>query len=178
MGHLTKLLSALLTLCPSRNLLWQRASYIATSISPSLGDPGETCRQSRGEPQRRQECFHTFPTHKLPTSPYLSWDQGSHSNRQLRLVASNRPGTAPTDEKRNPLLSDIGCINHNQPELETFNGNIGHNSRPPSPAKTALISASRVRPTSKETPTLVRLPYAEKTLKSFSSTRQSEAQMK
>ncbi len=44
--------------------------------------------------------------------------------------------------------------------------------------KTTSTSASRLRPTSKETPTLVRLPYAEKTLKSLSSTRQSAPQVK
>ena len=37
---------------------------------------------------------------------------------------------------------------------------------------------SRLRPTSKETPALQRLTYAEKTTKSFSSTRESAVQMK
>ena len=38
----------------------------------------------------------------FPARPYLSWDQGSHSNHSLRLAASNRPGTAQTDEKKKP----------------------------------------------------------------------------
>ena len=39
------------------------------------------------------------------------------SNHPLRLAASYRPGTAPIDEKGNPLRSDIGRINRNQTEL-------------------------------------------------------------
>ncbi len=36
-----------LTLCPCRNLLWQRASYVATSTSPSLGDADLTTKKWR-----------------------------------------------------------------------------------------------------------------------------------
>ena len=95
----------------------------------------------------------------------------------LRLAASYRPGTAPSIEQVNPLHSGTGRINHNQPEIETFNGNIGHKQTAPFTCKTMSTSVSRLLPTSKETPALLRLPYAENTLKSFSSTRVSEAQM-
>ena len=63
-------------------------------------------------------------------------------------------------------------------ELKLFTATSTTTSRPPSPAKTTSTSASRLRPTSKETPALVPLPYAEKTLKSLSSTRQSAPQVK
>ena len=48
----------------------------------------------------------------------------------------------------------------------------------PSPAKTRLTFASRLRLISRETPALQQLSYAEKTTKSFSSTRESAVQMK
>ncbi len=34
-------------------------------------------------------------------------------------------------KKGNPLGSDIRCINRSHPELENFNGNIGHNQPAP-----------------------------------------------
>ena len=38
----------------------------------------------------------------LSVRPYLSWDQGSHSNHPLKLAASDRLRTAPTDDTKKP----------------------------------------------------------------------------
>ena len=69
-------------------------------------------------------------------------------------------------------------MNRNQTKLKLFTATSATTNRLPSPAKATSTSASRLRPTSKETPALVRLPYAEKTLKSLSSARQSALQVK
>ena len=61
-GHVTKSVAALLTLCPYRIWHRQRANYLAMSTSPSLGDPDETCRPSRDGPSSRLGCFHVFLT--------------------------------------------------------------------------------------------------------------------
>ena len=111
------------------------------SISPSLGDPDETCRQGRDEQSGRSGCFHAFPTLLLLSRPCLPWDQGSHSYHPLKLSVSDRRGTVLTAEKkRNPLCSDIGRINCGHPELETFNGNISHNQPVPVIGKKIYIS--------------------------------------
>ena len=81
-------------------------------------------------------------------------------------------------KKGSPLHNNIERMNCDHPEFEAFNGDISHNHRSPSPAITTFTSASRLRPNSKETPAPLRLLYAEKMIKSFSSTRQSTSQMK
>ena len=59
-----------------------------------------------------------------------------------------------------------------------FYWNLGHNHPAPLSAKTRLTSALRLHPTSKKSPTQLRLPYAERTTKSSSSTRKSAGQVK
>ena len=65
-------------------------------------------------------------------------------------------------------------------ELKAFNHNIGLNQLPSprSSAKTIFTSALWLYPTSKETPMLLWLLYAERMTKSFSSIRQSVVQVK
>ena len=143
--HVTKSVSALLTLCPNKIWHGQRANSLATSTSPSLGDPDEMGYQVD------QATF-------TPSRPYLSWDQGSYSTHPLKLAVSDRRGTASTVEKGNTLRCDFGRINCSHSELLTATS--ATTSRPLSSAKTRLTSTLRLRLTSRETPTLLRLPYA------------------
>ena len=135
MGQLTKSQSALLTLCPSRSLLGQWASYLATSTSPV---PGWS---------RRNLSIKSHLPNLLtprPTLSILEW----------RIVFKSPTKTShfveewcQPSKKKSPLTSDIRRINRAHPE----------------PAKTAFTSASRLRPTCKETPALLQLSYVEKT---------------
>ena len=90
--------------------------------------------------------FHTYPTHWHPARPYLTWNQGSHSNHPLRLTVSNCQGTVPTVGKGASLTNAIGRINSDQPELEVLTASAT-TSRSPSSAKIRMIIAFRLHPT-------------------------------
>ena len=68
----------------------------------------------------------------------------------------------------------MGCIKLDQPELEAFNGNIGHNQPALFTWKNNVYICIKAASNKQRDPSAI----AEKTAKSFSSTRQSAAQMK
>ena len=67
--NVTKSVSALLKVCPDRIWHGQRANYLATPTSSSLGDPDETCRPISDESLNRSGGYHTFRPSSFPPDP-------------------------------------------------------------------------------------------------------------
>ena len=88
--------SALLTLCPGWFWYEQWTSYLAPSTSSSFGDAKHLLR------------------------PYLSWGQGLHSNRTLKIFVSDHQGTSPTIRKRSVSRQCYWAHKQRPPETRKF----------------------------------------------------------
>ena len=140
------------------------------STSTSQGDPDGACQSNRTKPKIWPGCCHTFKRPDRPLSILGSRIAFQLPTRTVHFEASRND---PNCRKKGRLFAVVlGPWIVAIQNSKVFTATSATTSRPPSPAKTRLTVASRLRPTSRETPAPQRLPNAEKTTKSPSSTRQ------
>ena len=171
-GHLTISVSALQTNTQSKYvLIWTEHKLSSHFHISRLGWCSETCRLNCAGPLGWSSCFHTYLI--------WPWGQGSHSYRPLELSISDHQGMAQTVGKKSISRHCYWTHKPWPPEtLKLLTATSATTNLPPSPAKTRLTIALRLRSTIREILALQRLPNAEKAPKFSLSTWQSSSQVK